>query len=131
MSQRAMDSLDGLASGTSSSWSVRARPSSISTSPKLPSRESSSPFLSKSLKLTDLPRECCRLCLGRSMESNDESDDPSDFFVESVSCGLRSTCRWMMEAGEWDELAELGGDDCPRSGVAPRILLRSMIAFWL
>lgn len=65
------------------------------------------------------------------MESNDESDDPSDFFVESVSCGLRSTCRWMMEAGEWDELAELGGDDCPRSGVAPRILLRSMIAFWL
>ena len=33
----------------------------------------------------------------------------------------------MMEAGEWDELAELGGEDCPRSGVAPRILLRSMI----
>ena len=61
------------------------------------------------------------------MESSEESElcDPSDFFVESMSCGLRSTCRWMMEAGENDELAELGGDGC-RSGVTPRNLLRSM-----
>ncbi len=62
------------------------------------------------------------------MDSSDESDDPTLlFFVESMSCGLRSTCRWMMDVGECDELSEAGGDGpLVRSGVAPRIVLRFM-----
>jgi len=63
------------------------------------------------------------------MESSDESDAVLLLVLdESMSCGFRSTCRWMMDAGECDddELLDDGGDDDGRSGVVPmpRIVLR-------
>ena len=63
------------------------------------------------------------------MESSDESDDAVLLVLdESMSCGFRSTCRWMMAAGErdGDVLLDAGGDDGGRSGVVPmpRIELR-------